>query len=113
MTPELVLSHLSGIFAALWVSSIYEALKRTVGPIRPGWRAVFYQQRRTVPVVLGALLALVPTLAAPPPFESGFARFVYFGVAGAMSSKAYGLAQQYLQKKGYVLPGSSFPPGPR
>lgn len=113
MTAESILQNLTFVAVALWVSAIYETLKRIVGPIRPGWREEFYQRRRGVPVVLGTLVGLLSNIPAAPPFESTVGRLIYFGLAGYMSGTVFGFVRKEMQRQGAAPPGSSFPPGPR
>lgn len=67
---------------------------------RPGWRGVFYVTLWFHPILVGALLGLIPSLPAPEFMGSGHAgRVMWYALAGVFSSTAYDAVSNILKHR--------------
>lgn len=67
---------------------------------RKGWRGVFYVTMWAHPLVVGALLGLVPSLPAPGFMGSGtVGSVIWYALAGGFSSTCYNVLHFALQHR--------------
>ena len=111
-----LLSHWPFVVTALCLATVGQAVKQTLwtkdnaAAFTVCWWG--YKTKAAHPVIVGALLGVIPGMPVSPGVAEGSATVLYYAGAGIASTWGFALLKGFAKKRGYdlAMPGDTTPP---